>query len=276
MTYRKGRGGIIKFSIVTINYNGDRFLEETIRSVVCQASAEIELEYIVIDGGSTDKSLQIIDRYRSSLAHVISEPDCGPANALNKGFKLATGEVLAWLNADDCYFPGALQRVAEGMKENPEAAFCFGRCPIVNEKSEEIRMGITRFKELFFPVSAQFTYRCINYISQPALFFRHEALHHIGLFDETMVAAWDYKFILGLWRQGPGVLLGGPPLARFRWHEQSISGTNFSTQFKEEYVAVTADAGRYHPSAMAHFIVRWLIVGAYSAMALQRLQRFKK
>lgn len=180
---------------------------------------------------------------------------------------------MAWLNADDCYFPDALRRVAAGMKANPGAAFCFGRCPIVNEESEEIRTRITRFKELFFPLSAKFTYRCINYISQPALFFRREAFQQAGLFDETLVAAWDYKFVLGLWRHGPGLLLDGPPLAKFRWHQQSISGTNFSVQFKEEYEAVAGDAGRYHPAAMIHFIVRWLIVGAYSAMALQRLRR---
>lgn len=244
--------------------------------MLSQVSPGIELEYIVVDGGSTDGSLQIIDRYRSSLAHVISEPDNGPANALNKGFSLASGEVLAWLNADDCYYPDTLKRVAEGMMNYPEAAFWFGRCPIVNEKSEEIRMGITRFKELFFPLSSRFTYRCINYISQPALFFRKEAFQQAGLFDEAMVAAWDYKFVLALWQHGPGVLLDGPPLARFRWHEQSISGINFSVQFKEEYEAVKAETGGYHPATLMHFIVRWLIVGAYSAMALQRSKRRKR
>ncbi len=158
------------------------------------------------------------------------------------------------------------------MRKSPAAAFCFGRCPIVNEQSEEIRSSITRFKELFFPLSSHFTYRCINYISQPALFFRREAFLRAGLFDESLVAAWDYKFVLGLWRHGPGVMLDGPPLAMFRWHEGSISGTSFSVQFKEEYEAVTRDTGRFHPAAMAHFMVRWLIVGAYSAMALQRLK----
>ncbi len=272
MICAKKKEEVIKFSIITINYNGERFLEETLESVLAQASPGIDLEYIVVDGGSTDRSLEIIDRYRPVLAHAISEPDSGPANALNKGLKVASGEVIAWLNADDCYFPDTLRRVAEAMQKNPSAAFCFGRCPIVDEKSEEIRRGITRFKELFFPLSSQFTYRCINYISQPALFFRRAALQQSGLFDETMVAAWDYKFVLGLWRYGSGVFLPGQPLAKFRWHEHSISGKNFSVQFREEYEAVTLDAGRYHPASMAHYIVRWLIVGAYSAMALQRLQ----
>ncbi len=177
---------------------------------------------------------------------------------------------MAWLNADDCYFPDALRRVAAGMEEYPSAAFCFGRCPIVNESSEEVRKGITRFKEMFFPLSSQFTYRCINYIPQPALFFRREAFQQAGLFDETLVAAWDYKFVLGLWRHGPGVLLDGPPLAMFRWHEHSISGRRFSEQFKEAYETVRQETGPYHPAAIAHYAVRWLIVWAYSVMALHR------
>ncbi len=233
------------------------------------------MEYIIIDGGSTDGSLDIINRYRPSLAHFISEPDNGPADALNKGFKMASGEIVAWLNADDCYFPGALNRVSEEMDENPELAFCFGRCPIVNEESEEIRNRITRFKELFFPISSRFTYRCINYISQPALFFRRKALRAVGSLDLTMMAAWDYKFVLELWRHGTGKYLGGLPLATFRWHENSISGSNFSVQFREEYEAARDDAGYLHPTVIVHYVVRWLIVGVYSVMALIRKRGYK-
>jgi glycosyltransferase involved in cell wall biosynthesis len=260
----------IKFSIITINFNGERFLEETLKSVIAQTSPEIELEYIIVDGGSTDGSMQIIDRYRPHLAHVISEPDTGPANALNKGLKCATGDIIAWLNADDCYFPGTLEKVLLGMRKHPDAAFFFGACPIVDERSQEIRYGITRFKEAFFPLSSRFTYRCINYISQPAIFFRKEAFHTSGFLDETMVAAWDYKFVLGLWRYGDGVWIPGTPLARFRWHEGSISGQKFSVQFKEEYEAVRDEAGRFHPAVMIHYIVRWLIVGSYSLIAWKR------
>ena len=259
--------GKIKFSIVTVNYNGEKFLEETISSVVSQASSETELEYIVIDGGSTDGSLSIIDKYKSYISHFVSEKDKGPANALNKGFSFASGDVLAWINSDDRYFPGTFSRVAQALQRSPDSAFCFGRCPIIDEHGREIRFGITRFKEVFFPLSSQFAYRCLNYISQPAMFFRKNAFLQAGPFCEDMIAAWDYKFVLGLWRQGHAKFINGTPLACFRWHSESISGSNFSVQFKEEYEAVKEDAGTLHPATIVHFFVRWLIVGTYVLMS---------
>lgn len=267
---------VIKFSIITVNYNGEKFLEETIQSVLSQASSGIDLEYLIIDGGSTDKSLEIIGKYKSPLVRVVSEPDDGPANAINKGLKLATGDVLAWLNSDDRYYPGTLERVKAVFERFPSAPFCFGKCSIINERSEEIRKGITRFKEFFFPLSSRFTYRCINYISQPAMFFRREPFQKAGYLDETMIAAWDYKFILNLWRYGKGEVLAGPPLAMFRWHEESISGRNFVLQFKEEYEAARDEAGICRVSTILHLFTRWMIVGAYSFFALYRAFQKKK
>lgn len=99
-----------KISIVTVTLNQGCYLEETIRSVLMQNYPN--LEYIVIDGGSTDNTLNILNRYQSEFAHCISEKDKGQSDALNKGFSLATGEIFAWLNSDDCYLPGSLWRVA--------------------------------------------------------------------------------------------------------------------------------------------------------------------
>src|SRR6266568_7556231 len=99
-----------KVTIVTPSYNQGHFLEETIRSVLLQGYPD--LEYIVIDGGSTDGSIEIIQRYSKELAHWSSEPDGGPAAGLNKGFRGATGEIFSFLNADDFYLPGAFYRIA--------------------------------------------------------------------------------------------------------------------------------------------------------------------
>ncbi len=257
----------MRFSIITPNYNGERFLEQTLQSVITQTGSNIELEYIVIDGKSTDGSQEILQHYHGDIAHTVIEPDTGPANAINKGLRLATGDVIAWLNADDLYYPRTLERVAQALQARPDAAFCFGRCPIINEQGQEIRSGITRCKEFFYPFSSRFTYQCINYLSQPALFFRRQAVEQAGLLPEDMVAAWDYDFILRLWHSGDAVQVAGSPLAAFRWHEESISGQNFQVQFKEEYLSVKKDAGSFSLQTLFHFFVRWGIVGSYSAMA---------
>ncbi|MCI5209798.1 MAG: glycosyltransferase [Candidatus Electrothrix sp. ATG2] len=259
----------MRFSIITPSYNSAPYLEQTIQGVLCQQEGQddITLEYIVVDGGSTDGSLEILKRYANDITHTVIESDTGPANAINKGLRLATGDVLAWLNADDLYYPRTLERVRQALECRPDAAFCFGSCPIIDEQGREIRSGITRCKEFFYPVSSRFTYQCINYLSQPALFFRRQAGERAGLLPEGMVAAWDYEFILRLWHCGDAVQVAGPPLSAFRWHEDSISGQNFQVQFQEEYQAAKADASAFSLQTLLHFFVRWGIVGAYSAMA---------
>ncbi len=177
---------------------------------------------------------------------------------------------MAWLNGDDVYFPRTLSRVRDVLAVNPGAAMCFGGCRIIDEEGGEIRDAITRFKEVFFPISSRFTYQCINYISQPALFFRGAAARRAGLMRTDMVAAWDYEFILRLWHQGGAVRIKGEPLSAFRWYDASISGMNFQTQFREEYEAAREDAGPFSPQTGIHFAVRWGIVGIYSAMSLLR------
>ena len=257
----------MKISVITPNYNGEQFLEETIKSVIAQEDFSVEVEYIIIDGGSTDGSQDIIEKYSSQICTVISEPDRGPANAINKGLKVASGDILCWLNADDRYYPGALKRVAETMANHPTKALCFGHCPIINKNGNEIRIWITRFKELFFPISSHFTIQCLNYISQPAMFFRRSAYEKAGPLREDLKCAWDYDFILRLWRHGGAVQLKNPPLAGFRWHEESLGGRYFQTQFEEELNITAQDAGRCSVQALLHLGVRWGIVGIYSVMA---------
>jgi len=263
----------MRFSVITPNYNGEAHIEKTIQSVISQRQKGVDLEYIVVDGNSIDRSLDIIERYSGDIDRLIVEHDTGPANAINKGFAVATGEVISWLNADDLYYPGTLLRVKKGMSENPSAILCFGRCLIVDEYDNEIRKWITRFKELFFPISGRFTHQCINYISQPALFFRRSAHVKTMSLDEDMVAAWDYDFTLRLWHQGDAVRITGKPLAAFRWYESSISGSNYDIQFREELDSVIKDVGSLAPQSIIHRGVRWGIVGIYSLMAKHRAHR---
>jgi len=266
---------VMKISVVTPVYNSAPFVEEAIISVLSQRSAGVDLEYIVVDGGSTDGSLDIIRKHESDISLLITEPDTGPANAINKGLRRARGEVLCWLNADDRYYPGALDRVAAVMAGQTEAAMCFGRCPIIDPSGKEIRRGITIFKECLFPVSSRFTLQCINYLSQPATFFRRSAFEKAGPLREDLTAAWDYDLFLRIQRHGSFARIVGDPLAAFRWQETSISGSQFRVQFKEEWDAAVRDAGSFSLQALIHLGVRWGIVGSYSAMATLRTLRRK-
>ena len=253
-------------SIITPNYNGERFIEKTIASVLAQREPGVELEYIVMDGASRDRSLEIINRHRAWIDRIISEPDGGPASAINKGLRMASGDLIAWLNADDLYHPGAMKRAIAAMESHPRAALCFGRCRIIDEKGLEIRRGITRFKESFFPFSCRFMIQSINYISQPATFFRRTTLEKAGLLREDLKAAFDYDLILRLWRHGGACRIAGPPVSDFRWRPDSISGSAFKRQFKEEFDIAAADAGRFSLQTLVHWFVRRGIVGSYTLM----------
>lgn len=260
----------VKISVVTPNFNGGRFLDDCVRSVAAQRSGDVEVEHIVWDGGSTDGSLDVLDRHAASIVAVVSEPDMGPADAINKALTRTTGDVLAWLNADDRYYPGALARVATTMARHAEAALCFGHCPIIDADGDEIRRPITRFKEAFYPINSRFVLQCVNYLSQPAMFFRRSAWAQAGPLRTDLTAAWDYEFVLRLLRVGPAVRVGRPPLAAFRWTPESISGSGFVTQFREEYEAARADAGKWSVQAGLHAGVRWGIVAIYSLMKYRR------
>ncbi len=256
----------MNFSVITPSYQSAVYLDRCVQSVLQQRDAGVALEYLVLDGGSDDGSLDLLSGYGRAIDRVVSEPDQGPADAINKGFALAGGDIIAWLNADDEYTPGALARVAEVMARHPEAPFCFGHCPIVDASGQEIRKGVTRVKRACYPVSSRFMFQCINYISQPAMFFRKSALENAGPLRLDLKAAWDYEFLLRLWRQGRGVPIPDPPLARFRWTPGSISGQHFRRQFDEEYQAAKADAGAFSLQTILHFGVKWGVIGMYALM----------
>jgi glycosyltransferase involved in cell wall biosynthesis len=266
----------MRFSVITVNYNSGAFLEQTIKSVLSQRTNRFELEYLVVDGGSTDGSHALLEKYARQIDTLVIEKDRGPAHALNKGLALAQGDILAWLNADDIYHPQALERVFEAVQAAPKAPMYFGACTLVDEQNQEVHSAITRFKEMFYPLSSRFTYQCLNYISQPALFFQRSAWELAGPLREDLLAAWDYEFFLRLWHSGKAVQIPGKaPLAAFRVHQQSISRQHFSQQFKEEYETARADAGSWSLQNLIHFFVRWGIVSIYSLMQIQQKNREK-
>src|SRR5438128_2672833 len=135
----------MRVSIVTPSYNQARFIERTIRSVLDQDHRDVE--YIVVDGGSTDGTAGILERYSDRIVWT-SERDRGQSDAINKGLHRATGEIVAFLNSDDTYEPGALSAVVAFFSANPEARWVYGKCRIIDENDVEIRRPITWYKNL--------------------------------------------------------------------------------------------------------------------------------
>jgi glycosyltransferase involved in cell wall biosynthesis len=257
----------MRVSVITPCFNACRYLEPMLESVAAQRADGVDVEHIVLDAGSTDGSVELLERHRAGMSRLIREPDRGPADAINKGLALATGDVLAWLNADDLYAPGALRRACEALARKPRAALCFGHCPIIDGAGREIRRPITRFKELWFPLACRPVVQMLNFVSQPAMVFRRRAYEQAGPLRTDLKAAWDYEFLLRLWRQGGAVRAARPALAYFRWTPSSISGQHYERQFREGYEAAVADGGRWAPQIMLHGLVRWGIVTVYHLMA---------
>lgn len=255
----------MRISIVTPTYNHARFIERTIRSVLAQRG-DFELEYVVIDGGSTDGTVEILEGYAGRLRYV-SEGDAGPADAIAKGFRAATGEIVAWLNSDDVYCEGALERVRASFERAPEARWLCGRCRIVDADDREIRRWITRYKNWWLHRYSLRKLLIVNFISQPAIFLRRGLIEEVGAPDDECRIAFDYAYWMRIaTRYDP--LVVEEYLAAFRAHGESLSGRNAGEQFREERdMAVKYNPGFALVGAL-HTLNYWGIVGAYGVMGL--------
>ena len=181
-------------SIVTPSYNQAAFIEATLLSVLDQDYTRIE--YRVIDGASTDGSVEIIRRYASRLAGWVSEPDKGQAEAINKGFAQATGEIVAWFNSDDLYLPGAVSAAVRAFEKNPEAGLVFSDVVSIDGAGKTI--NIMTFDDWGLEDLLQF-----NIISQPGVFIRRAVLERCGLLDPTFHYLLDHHLWLRAARLAP-------------------------------------------------------------------------
>ena len=199
-----------RVSIVTPSYNQARFIEETLRSVLLQGYPN--LEYIVIDGGSTDSSVEIIRKYAAWLAYWVSEPDRGQSHAVNKGWKRATGDILAYLNSDDFYLPGALNRAVMAFEEYSSAVvYCDGLwTDEFGRKVKILKGGQLDAKQLIMGSTVD--------IPQPTAFIRKEAIQSVGGLDESLHMAMDFDLWLRLALRYPLKYIEGEPWAAFRSH----------------------------------------------------------
>jgi glycosyltransferase involved in cell wall biosynthesis len=215
---------MLKISVITPSLNQVSYLERALRSVHAQQGS-FELEHVVVDGGSTDGSLEILERWKDRLSYR-SAPDSGQSQALNTGVGRATGEVIGWLNADDLLAPGALDAVAQYFESHPHVLWAYGRCRIVDEDDQEIRRGVTRYKRLLGGRYSYSTLLLENYISQPATFFRRSLYEKVGGVEESLEYDQDYDLWLRFGRVADAGTIDAD-LAAFRFHAAGKTGGRF-------------------------------------------------
>lgn len=225
-----------KISIITPSYNQAQYLESTIKSVLDQNYPN--LEYIIIDGGSTDGSVDIIRKYADRLAYWVSEPDQGQAHAINKGIQRATGEWIAWQNSDDIYYPDTFAVVADTAKRHPEIDLIIGDMNLIDAESRVLR-------EMVY---VQPTYKSLlaegMVLSNQAAFWKRSVHAEIGYLNEVYDCSFDYEWFLRLLQNGYRAKHVCRIFGALRLHNETKT-SNLSDVFRSEYKQILA--GRVLP-----------------------------
>jgi glycosyltransferase involved in cell wall biosynthesis len=180
-------------SVITPSFNQARYLEATIQSVLSQEY--VRIEYILIDGASTDGSAAIIRKFEDRFAYWISEKDNGQAEAINKGLSRAKGEIVAWLNSDDYYLPNTVSAAVRVFESNPDVVMVYGDMLAVDEQGQTI--NILKYKQLSLE-----DLLCFQIIGQPSVFFRRAALEKTGLLDTSLHFLLDHHLWIRIAQQG--------------------------------------------------------------------------
>lgn len=237
-------------SIVTPSYNQARYVEDTIRSVVSQDYPQIE--YLIVDGGSTDGTVDLIKKYEDRLAWWVSEQDRGQTDAINKGFARARGDILAWINSDDTYEPGAVAAAVQYLENHPEVGMVYGDCNFIDESGRVIG----KFN------AAQTNYHLLRrgyvHIPQQTMFFRAGLWRQVGPLDPSFYFAMDYD----LWTRIAArteIKYVPQTWANFRLH---LSGKTIAADDRcwPEMIRVHyRDGGSFFSTIVAKYYIRRLI-----------------
>jgi len=207
----------MRISIVTISYNQRQFLAQAIDSVLAQQG--VELEYVIVDPGSTDGSRELITSYGARIHHHVFEPDRGAADGLNKGFALATGEILGFLNSDDEFLPGALAAAGRELLRRPDVDFVSGCGYFIDAAGSRTQRIVPTELTINDYVHGSAT------LFQQGTFFRRKCLERSGGFNPTNRTSWDGELFLDFLRHGARHAVIYEDLALFRLHAESISGS---------------------------------------------------
>ena len=219
-----------RITVVTPSFNQAAFLERTILSIVNQNYPN--LEHIIVDGGSTDGSVDIIRKYEKHLAWWVSEPDEGQSQAINKGLKRATGDWVAWQNSDDLYYPGTFYELAAAAKKFPQAGLIIGDVMLIDEAD-------VPFREMRYTKPTYNALRAEGMVlTNQAAFWRRTTQDAIGLLNEQLHCSFDYEWFLRIVRSTKGAHVTRV-WGALRYHEQTKSSTQSAT-FTEESRLVLA------------------------------------
>ncbi len=219
-----------KISIITPSYNQGNYIEETILSVLNQKYPN--LEYIVIDGGSTDNTLSILKKYKNKIRW-ISEKDNGQADAINKGFKMSSGEIVGYLCSDDKYESGTL-KIVDSEFNDESVKIITGDYYIINEDGKKIKSIVPSYKKIFWKIKSIYGYLFANYTNQPSTFWRKDLFNEYGYFDTSLRYEFDYDWWIKVISKY-GIKFVYKKLSCFRIHSKSKSGSEFNRSFTEEY-----------------------------------------
>lgn len=240
-----------KISIVIPSLNQGQFIEQTITSILSQKYPNTEL--IIIDGGSTDETMKVVKKYRNKIAYFISEKDSGQSEAINKGMKKATGEILAYLNSDDYYLPGTFKKVADFFNQHADD---------VDLLYSDVYLVDVNGKFLNYAPALNFrpdeyVYRVFS-IPQQGAFWTRKAYNQVGGFREDNHADMDGEFFLHLSLAGGKFCFIREPLACFRIHSTSKTGTyRHKKEFIENYIKERTEVFGKNPS-MLHVTLKIL------------------
>jgi glycosyltransferase involved in cell wall biosynthesis len=208
-----------KISVVTPSYNQGQFLEETILSIINQGYPN--LEYIVIDGGSTDNSVDVIKMYESSITYWVSERDGGQSEAINKGFKKATGEIVCWINSDDILLPNSLNKVAHFFGENKETDFLSGHLLVIDQNSKVIS------NSFMLKQNQRYARNGVYYIGQQSMFWKRELFNRLGFLREDFHALMDKEFLIRVLKNKCKIGYVDDTLGAIRIHQSTKSSLFF-------------------------------------------------
>jgi glycosyltransferase involved in cell wall biosynthesis len=232
-------------TVVTPVFNNAATIGQTLESV--RAQGYPDLEHVVVDGGSTDGTVEILERAEG--VRFVSEPDDGLSDAVNKGVALASNELIAWLNADDYYLPGALAAVGEAYDRAGGAPWIAGRCIIVDDDGNEIRKAVSAYKAALLRMYSFPLLLTQNFIMCPATFVRRDVWEEAGPLRLDYRLSMDYDLFLRIAKRHEPLRLHRD-LTAFRMVEGTLSLSSFEQQFAEHHQQAR-EHGEGHPFAIA-------------------------